>query len=441
MPSKENVITKAQEFLEVLALEVLARLGSNPRTLEQAVWWSAADPDDSRVTVRSSGTSSLLQSGGHEREVFNGPGVSALYQLNLMHKDFSEQTELQEEMEAAGIQAQWVHYGFLLPLVLAWCKLPEPFDLTEPSAQALLDKFAEVVTSGTGRTKYRDAILPIEIGGTPIELEEGVTIRMIEEEELWELGSGDKVSTPPFSLQLVPAENWSMLDIDLRHQHDDAAQIATKLYAIREAVVANLAIAIEGGFTLLPIGMTAEFGPNATGTTTLGSRMPRQFGPFPGTVPVAVDPNTRQQLQGMWPSVKEIMLSPSHYMSLPLRRLIDGLGRTRFDDRIVDYAIGLEAVLLNASERDELSYRFALRGATVLGENGEDKHQAFQDLRNFYKARSTIVHGGSVSKLDLHSLAANGERLLRKVWSWHLAQSLSRQGAIARIDRRILGSE
>jgi len=169
--------------------------------------------------------------------------------------------------------------------------------------------------------------------------------------------------------------------------------------------------------------------------------MPRQFGPFPGKVTVPIDPTARQQLQVMWPSVKEIMLSPSHYLSLPLRRLIDGLARTRFDDRIVDYAIGLEALLLKDSEQNELSYRFGLRGAMVLGEAGEDKHEAFQDLKDFYNARSAIVHGGSVSKINLRSLADNGERLLRKIWTWHLAQGLTRQGAIARIDRRILGAE
>jgi len=391
--------------------------------------------------VQSSGASSLLQSGGHEREVFDWFRVSALYQVHLMHNGFPEQTELQEEITNAGIQAQWVPYGFLLPLVLAWCKLPEPFDLTQPSAQALLDEFAEAVTSGISHTKYRDAIMPIDIGGTSIELEEGVRIRTIEAEELWELGSEGTVPTPPFSLQLSPSDNWCILDIGLRHRHDDAAQTATRLYAIREAIVANLAIVVEGGFTLLPIGMTTRFGPNATGTTTYGSRMPRQFGPFPGKATVPIDPTARQQLQVMWPSVKEIMLSPSHYLSLPLRRLIDGLARTRFDDRIVDYAIGLEALLLKDSEQNELSYRFRLRGAMVLGEAGEDKHEAFQDLKDFYKARSTIVHGESVLKLDLRSLADNGERLLRKIWTWHLAQNLTRQGAIARIDRRILGAE
>ena len=191
---------------------------------------------------------------------------------------------------------------------------------------------------------------------------------------------------------------------------------------------------------MLPIGINTNFGPNATGTITLGSRMPRQIGwlPLPGVVTVTIEQTARQQLQELWSSVKGIMLSSSHYLSLPLRRLIDGLTRTRDDDRIVDYAIGLEALLLKGDkEQGELSYRFRLRGAMVLAETGEDRHKAFQDLKDFYDARSAIVHGDSVSKLNL--LAGNGEQMLRKIWKWHLDQGLTRQGAIARIDRRILG--
>lgn len=439
IPNKENVKAKAQVFLEALAQRVGEALGTKLRVVQQAVWWSPADPGDSQAIVQSKGSMNTLRSGGYEREVFNSVGVSMFYQVNLIDKGLAEQTELYNVLVAAGIQAQWIRFGFLLPLVAAWCKLPDPFDLTQPSAQGLLDEFTEAVTSGTSHTKYRDVIIPIDISGTPIELEEGVRIRTIEEEELWELGSDRTMITPPFSLQLAPSDNWCILEIELEHRHDDT-QTGTRLYAIREAIVANLAIAAVSGFILLPLGMTTKFGSNATGTTTYGSRMPRQFGPFPGEVTVTIDPTARQQLQQMWPRVKEVMLSPSHYLSLPLRRLVDGLARMRFDDRIVDYAIGLEALLLKGDkEQGELSYRFRLRGAMVLAEAGEDRHQAFQDLKDFYNARSTIVHGDSMSKPNLRSLADNGEQMLRKIWKWHLDQGLTHQGAMARIDRRILG--
>jgi hypothetical protein len=137
--------------------------------------------------------------------------------------------------------------------------------------------------------------------------------------------------------------------------------------------------------------------------------------------------------------VKEVMLSSSHYLSLPLRRLVDGFSRTRFDDKIVDYAIGLEALLLGDSNQGELSYRFRLRGAMILGEVGEDRHQALKDFKDFYDARSAIVHGNSLANFNLRSLSNNGERFLRKVWRWHLAQGITLNDAITRIDQRILG--
>ena len=442
MPNKEDVKAKAQGFLEALAQKVREALGTNLKVVQQAVWWSPAGPGDSQTTVHSKGPVNTLRSGGYKREVFNSVGVSMFYQVNLIDKEFPEQKELYNVLVAAGIQAQWIRSGFLLPLVAGWCKLPDPFDLNQPSAQELFDEFAESVIEKTSSTKYRDVIVSLDTNGTAITLEEGIMIRPINEEELWELGSDWTMATPPFSLQLVPSDNWCIMDVEFRHKHDEATQIAASLYAIREAVVATLVMTGVGAFTLLPIGMNTNFGPNATGTITLGSRMPRQIGwlPLPGVVTVTIEQTARHQLQELWSSVKGIMLSSSHYLSLPLRRLIDGLTRTRDDDRIVDYAIGLEALLLKGDkEQGELSYRFRLRGSMVLAETGEDRHQAFQNLKDFYNARSTIVHGDSVSKLNLHSLADNGEQMLRKIWKWHLDQGLTHQGAIARIDRRILG--
>lgn len=438
-PGKEDVKAKAQGFLEALAQKVREALGANLKVVQQAVWWSPGGPGDSQAIVQSKGSVNTLRSGGYEREVFNSVGVSMFYQVNLIDKEFHEQSELYKVLVAAGIQAPWIRYGFLLPLVAAWCKLPDPFDLNQPSAQGLLDEFAESVIAKISSTRYRDVIVSLDIDNAAIILEEGVVIRPINEEELWEFGSGT-FSSPPFSLQLCPSTNWCILDIQIEHPLDDSKSISTKLYSFRDAVVANLAIIGVPSFTLIPIGMTATFGPNATGTSTLGSRMPSQFGPFPAMATASIDRTARQQLQAMWPGVKEVMLSPSHYLSLPLRRLVDGLSRTRLDDRIVDYAIGLEALVLKGDqEQGELSYRFRLRGAMVLAETGEDRHQAFQNLKDFYNARSTIVHGESVSNLNLRSLADNGEQMLRKIWKWHSNQGLTYHGAIARIDRRILG--
>ena len=44
-------------------------------------------------------------------------------------------------------------------------------------------------------------------------------------------------------------------------------------------------------------------------------------------------------------------------------------------------------------EKLELSYRLALRTATLLGESSQEKNEIFNIMRNAYNLRSQIVHG------------------------------------------------
>ena len=180
MPNEDG-IAKARGFLEMVGGQVQAKFEGTPRATQVAVWWSEAGPGDSRVIVRSQGSLTTLRGGRHEREVFDWAGVNAFYQDDLSRRDFPEQTELHDAITAAGFDTRGIRFQLLIPLIFAWCRLPEPFDLTQPATQALLDEFAEAVTGGLISTKYRDAIVSLDIDKTAIVLEEGVTIRPINE--------------------------------------------------------------------------------------------------------------------------------------------------------------------------------------------------------------------------------------------------------------------
>jgi hypothetical protein len=132
------------------------------------------------------------------------------------------------------------------------------------------------------------------------------------------------------------------------------------------------------------------------------------------------------------------MESEGHYLRLPAQRLVDGGGRDRLEDAIIDYAIGLEA-LLTAGITDELRYRFALRGTTVLTWDGGDKRKVFEELRDFYDVRSSIVHGGKVTQTELRNARSQGEKALRDIWWWYFARGASGlKEATSVIDSRIL---
>ncbi len=83
------------------------------------------------------------------------------------------------------------------------------------------------------------------------------------------------------------------------------------------------------------------------------------------------------------------------------------LGRKRSDlvDKLVDYVISWEALLLTKESKPmnrELSYRFALNGASLLFASNDklDRLESKKKMNAAYSARSTIVHGGREEEID-----------------------------------------
>jgi hypothetical protein len=79
-------------------------------------------------------------------------------------------------------------------------------------------------------------------------------------------------------------------------------------------------------------------------------------------------------------------------LDLPVRRFNLAHSRDHLDDEVIDLAVALESCLLNGSNA-ELSYRFVLRGAALLGHPPEGVSYG-PLLKAFYDVRSAIVHGG-----------------------------------------------
>jgi hypothetical protein len=87
-------------------------------------------------------------------------------------------------------------------------------------------------------------------------------------------------------------------------------------------------------------------------------------------------------------------LPPDHKSEfmIPLSRFNRTYSRRQGDDAIIDMAICLENLLLRGLN-DELSYRFALRGATLL-RTLSNSADTFAILHQLYQMRSQVVHGG-----------------------------------------------
>ncbi|RWX50978.1 hypothetical protein VU01_12372 [Candidatus Electrothrix marina] len=84
-----------------------------------------------------------------------------------------------------------------------------------------------------------------------------------------------------------------------------------------------------------------------------------------------------------------------------IKRFRNSIERYSPDDpeRLLEYAIALEAIYLNdnGTERGELTYRLRLRVARFLKENYEDRDNLFKLIGDLYSLRSRIAHGEDIS--------------------------------------------
>lgn len=75
-------------------------------------------------------------------------------------------------------------------------------------------------------------------------------------------------------------------------------------------------------------------------------------------------------------------------------RLSFGIERRLYEDKLLDFMIGLEALYL-PDGNDELTLRLSLRVAFLLEETGPKRKELFEFIKKMYKLRSKIVHGNT----------------------------------------------
>jgi len=80
-------------------------------------------------------------------------------------------------------------------------------------------------------------------------------------------------------------------------------------------------------------------------------------------------------------------------LGIALNRFTDGYERTRLEDKVIDYVIGLEALYLQREASGEFSYKISHRASVLLSDNTGKQREIFEDVKKSYNLRSAIVHG------------------------------------------------
>ena len=126
-------------------------------------------------------------------------------------------------------------------------------------------------------------------------------------------------------------------------------------------------------------------------------------------------------------------------LGLAIRRLAtlpSRAGRFGTEDRLLDTAISLETMY--SLDAPEITYKLGTRAAHYLGTTGEERIQIFRKIKDFYSARSALVHGsrGRSRRIDHGEALSEGQQLARET-----LLALLRDGSAPEWDRLVMSAE
>lgn len=108
-------------------------------------------------------------------------------------------------------------------------------------------------------------------------------------------------------------------------------------------------------------------------------------------------------------------------------------------DWVYHIALAMEQILFRADgDRDNLRYKFSLKGAWLLGNDFTSRREIFRDLRKIYDLRSLILHGSKTGPFDRNEfgLLERTEEYLRRMMALTFCKLQSPDHAA--LDERIL---
>ena len=109
------------------------------------------------------------------------------------------------------------------------------------------------------------------------------------------------------------------------------------------------------------------------------------------------------------------LIQPRSPRDLALHRFTAGAARSEITDAILDYTIALEALLLPDDSRGDLSYRFRMHGAHYLSDSQDQRMATGAQLRDLYKMRSRLVHGGRYpGQAEMSTMRDSAQELARR---------------------------
>jgi len=348
---------------------------------------------------------------------------------------------LQSFIEAYNIEptGPWPHdieVQYLAPLFKTYLERIEAFVYNRRRAQQLIQMMLHQL-SATEVEVLGLIILEGFEAERPFYLESRLHMRPIEERDLLMLGRQDFFSSfEPYDMSRWPHTDWWVCETKLLNPRGTSIGWE-RIHDITDRLTSALRMFKPGG---VAIGF---------GTHQLSSPFGRMGRTRGGKLDQITIGQRRYVLSGseitkfvrFWRKLRPLWEDPQHYLHVPLRRMRAAGTRAQKEDAIVDYVIGLEALLGTREEQTELSYRFRVRGSVLLADKKSERKNYLKALGDLYGLRSAIVHGSHISTHELEEYLPLAESALRLIWNWYFrhwySESDNKQG-IARIDAELV---
>ena len=129
-----------------------------------------------------------------------------------------------------------------------------------------------------------------------------------------------------------------------------------------------------------------------------------------GTAP----PRTWNWLKNIWNDVSRLHPTLLRSLAVATKRYFYVLNKRDPEDRIIDFCIFLESLLLKGSEKMELTDKLCRRAAFLISPDDEKWYERTRRFKNIYNIRSKIVCGENIDPDELLS-TAQLEEYMRKI--------------------------
>jgi len=101
------------------------------------------------------------------------------------------------------------------------------------------------------------------------------------------------------------------------------------------------------------------------------------------------------------------------FLGRSMKRFSQAIENENELDKIIDFVTCLES--LYSSNEQQLSYRFAMRTANVLGQSPHDKMDIQDFILEIYNLRSKIIHGDEIPLIEVHHKKIELETCLKNL--------------------------